>query len=161
VDARERVGDGEQEGSEWAARVQGERHQQTGRALVLWFGLVVLVGKNLMVQMRIYDKRYIMGHLWFKAKWSSGRLVILSVWSGLVGSGLALVWLWFGSGLVLWQDQPEPSGFPDGGSGCLVALVTLTGAAQTGPERQTLPVLLMKFSPSCVLALLSATRPLI
>jgi hypothetical protein len=62
------------------------------KALVLWFGLVVLVGKNLLVQMRIYDKRYIMGHLWFEAKWSSGRLVILSVWSGLVGSGLVLVW---------------------------------------------------------------------
>jgi hypothetical protein len=62
------------------------------KALVLWFGLVVLVRKNLMVQMRIYDKRYIMGYLWFEAKWSSGRLVILLVWSGLVGSGLALVW---------------------------------------------------------------------
>jgi hypothetical protein len=48
--------------------------------------------KNLMLQMRIYDKRYIMGHLWFEAKWSSGHLVVLSVWSGLVGSGLALVW---------------------------------------------------------------------
>jgi hypothetical protein len=62
------------------------------KALVLWFGLVVLVRKNLMLQMRIYDTRYIMGHLWFEAKWSSGRLVVLSVWSGLVGSGLALVW---------------------------------------------------------------------
>jgi hypothetical protein len=90
----------------------------------------------------------------------SGPLAVWSsCWSGLVL--LALVWLWFGSGLVLWQDQPEPSAFPDGGSGCLVALVTLTGAAQTRPERQTLPVLLMKLSPSCVLALLSATRPLI
>jgi hypothetical protein len=31
-------------------------------------------------------------------------------------SSFGLVWscqLWFGSGLVLWQDQPEPSGFPD------------------------------------------------
>jgi hypothetical protein len=62
------------------------------KALVLWFGLVVLVEKKLPVQMQIYDKMYIMGHLWFEAKWSSGRLVILSVWSGLVGSGLALVW---------------------------------------------------------------------
>jgi hypothetical protein len=35
--------------------------------------------------------------------WCSGHLLGL-VWSG---------WLWFGSGLVLWQDQPEPSGFPD------------------------------------------------
>jgi hypothetical protein len=60
--------------------------------LVLWFGLVVLVGKDLMLQMRIYNKRCIMGHLWFEAKWSSGHLVIFSVWSGLVGSGLALVW---------------------------------------------------------------------
>jgi hypothetical protein len=33
-----------------------------------------------------------MGHLWFETKWSSGALVILLVWSGLVGSGLALVW---------------------------------------------------------------------
>jgi hypothetical protein len=66
--------------------------QQNRKALVLWFGLVVLVGKSLMVQMRIYDERDIMGHLWFEAKWSSGCLVILSVWSGLVGSGLALVW---------------------------------------------------------------------
>jgi hypothetical protein len=31
-------------------------------------------------------------------------------------SSFGLVWscqLWFGSGLVLWQDRPEPSGFPD------------------------------------------------
>jgi hypothetical protein len=42
----------------------------------------------------------------------SGPLVLWSsCWSGLVL--LALVWLWFGSGLVLRQDQPEPSGFPD------------------------------------------------
>jgi transposase len=34
-----------------------------------------------------------------------------SFWSGLVLS--ALVWLLFGSGWVLWQDQPEPSSFPD------------------------------------------------
>jgi hypothetical protein len=67
-------------------------HQQKRKALVLWFGLVVLVGKKLMVQTQIYDKKYIMGHLWFKAKWSSGTLVILLVWSGLVGSGLALIW---------------------------------------------------------------------
>jgi hypothetical protein len=67
-------------------------HQQNRKALVLWFDLVDLVGKKLMLQMRIYDKWYIISHLWFEAKWSSGSLVILSVWSGLVGSGLALVW---------------------------------------------------------------------
>jgi hypothetical protein len=33
-----------------------------------------------------------MGRLWFVTKWSSGALVIFLVWSGLVGSGLALVW---------------------------------------------------------------------
>jgi hypothetical protein len=59
--------------------------------------------------MEIHDEKYIMGHLWFETKWSSGALVIFLVWSGLVCSGL----LWFGSGLVLWQDRPEPSGFPD------------------------------------------------
>jgi hypothetical protein len=67
-------------------------HQQNRKALVLWFGLVVLVVKDMSVQMQIYDRRYIMSHLLFEAKWSSGSLVILSVWSGLVGSGLALVW---------------------------------------------------------------------
>jgi hypothetical protein len=63
---------------------------------VLCFDLVVLVRKKLMVQTQIYDEKCIMDHLWFEAKWSSGTLVILLVWSGLVGSGLALVWLWFG-----------------------------------------------------------------
>jgi hypothetical protein len=62
------------------------------KALVLWFGLVVLVGSTLMAQMQIYNKRYIMQHLWSETKWSSGTLVIFLVWSGLVCSGLALVW---------------------------------------------------------------------
>jgi hypothetical protein len=73
---------------------------------VLWFGLVVLAGKTSIVQMQIYDKIYIMGHLWFE---KSGPLVL---WSSF-----GMIWscrLWFGSVLVLWQDQPEPSGFPDG-----------------------------------------------
>jgi hypothetical protein len=48
--------------------------------------------KILMVETQINDRKYIMGDLWFQAKWSSGTLAILLVWSGLVGSGLALVW---------------------------------------------------------------------
>jgi hypothetical protein len=62
---------------------------------------------------------------WFKCKFrienilsatsglrQNGPLVLWSsFWSGLVL--LALVWLLFGSCWVLWQDQPEPSGFPD------------------------------------------------
>jgi hypothetical protein len=52
-----------------------------------------------MVQMQIYDKRYIMEHLWSETKWSSGTLVIFLVWSGLACSGLALV--------------SKPSSFPD------------------------------------------------
>jgi hypothetical protein len=33
-----------------------------------------------------------MGHLSFETMWCSGALVVLLIWSGLVGSGLALVW---------------------------------------------------------------------
>jgi hypothetical protein len=37
-------------------------------------------------------KKDIKSHLWSETKWVSGALVIFLVWSGLVGSGLALVW---------------------------------------------------------------------
>jgi hypothetical protein len=66
-----------------------------------------------MDQVRVYDKRYIMGHLWFEAKWSSGTLVILLVWSGLVGSGLALVWSCDKTDQSLPVFLMLPKGFPE------------------------------------------------
>jgi hypothetical protein len=51
----------------------------------------------------------------FETKWSSGALVIFLVWSGLVGSGLALVWSWGknNQSLPVFLMLPGP-GLPNG-----------------------------------------------
>jgi hypothetical protein len=76
--------------------------QQNWKALVLWFGLVVLAGRKWL----------------FKCKFIRNTLRATVIWC----SGHRLVW--FSSGLVLWQDQPDPSGFPDAGKGKKCASAT-------------------------------------